>query len=404
MKVRIGYGKGSIEVEADKIRTASPNDVEKRHRETVLNESLDHPEDSKPLSFFVEDEFLLVVNDAQRPTPTPQILDVLLPRIPHKTFEVAVATGSHAPPTEENLRYIFGDHLLQLREKLHIHRAKETPHTYYGKTSQGVDVYLDEILTHYQKVVIIGSVEPHYFAGYTGGRKAFLPGLAAYSTIEQNHKFAMEKEARNLALKGNRVHECMEEAARLIPHDIFCMNVVLDKNRNIYACSSGDLFKSFYEATQWCNEVFCVPAQKSDIVVAVAPYPMDINLYQAQKAIENGKLALRDGGILIVVAQCWGGIGPDNFYQLLKKCKTPEEALQTLKEGYKLGYHKAGKIAELTTRAQIWAVTDLEPGIVQDVFMKPYTSVQKAVDDAVKVKGGEVLVFPEASVTVPLCK
>lgn len=401
MKARINYGKEFIEVEAEKIRIVSPNEVEEHDEKAVLNESLDHPVDSEPLSSFVEDEFLLVVNDAQRPTPTSRVLDVLLKRV-HGKFRIAVATGSHAPPTEEGFIYILGDYYKRFRDRIHVHRARETPHTYYGKTSQGVEVYFDTVLEKFQKVVVIGSVEPHYFAGFTGGRKAFLPGLAAYTTIEQNHRFALEKEARNLALRGNPVHEGMEEGVNLIRNDVFCINTVLDKNRRIYACSSGDIFRSFYEATQWSKQVYCVSCPRRDIVLTAAPYPMDISLYQAQKAIENGKLALNEDGILILVAQCWGGIGPDMFYQLLKKCRTPGEALETLKKEYKLGYHKAGKIAELTGRAEVWAVTGLDPAILKDVFMKPYASVQEALDEAVERKGGEVLVFPEGSMTVPM--
>ncbi|MBU7025373.1 MAG: nickel-dependent lactate racemase [Theionarchaea archaeon] len=403
MKVQINYGKQYIDVEAATLRIASPNEVEKRDESAVLIQSLDNPVDSEPFSSFVEDEFLIVVNDAQRPTPTPKVLDILLDRVFHDDFEIAVATGSHAPPTKEELTYIFGSYYKYLGDKIHIHKAQDTPHTYYGTTSQGVEVFFDDILNKFEKIVIIGSVEPHYFAGLTGGRKAFLPGLAAYTTIEQNHKFALEKESKNLALKGNPVHDSMEEAATFIKKDIFCINLVLDKNRRIYTCSSGDIFTSFYQAAQWSEQVYCVPTPKCDIVVTAASYPMDISLYQAQKAIENGKLALNDGGILILVAQCWGGIGPDMFYQLLKQCETPDDALQKLKQGYKLGYHKAGKIAELTSRAEIWAVTDLEPHILRDVFMKPYTSVQQAVDDAVQLKGDDILVLPEGSMTVPVC-
>jgi nickel-dependent lactate racemase len=403
MNVKISYGKEYIDVKAESFCIASPNEVEERSESVVLNNSFDHPVDSEPLSSFVKDKFLVVVNDAQRPTPTAKVLDILLDRAASDDFEIAVATGSHAPPTEEDFTFIFGHHYNQVKHKLHIHNAREGSHTYYGTTSQGVEVYLDDIVNKYQKILIIGSVEPHYFAGLTGGRKAFLPGLAAYKTIEQNHKFAMEKEAKNFSLKGNPVHDCMEEAAHMVEKDVFCINTVLDKNRRIYACSCGNIFSSFYTAATWAEKVYCVPTPKRDIVLTVAPYPMDISLYQAQKAIENGKLALHDGGILILAAQCWGGIGPDTFYQLLKQCKTPDDALQTLKTEYKLGYHKAGKIAELTSKAEIWAVTDLEPGILEDVFMKPYSSIQKAVDDAGALKGGEILVLPEGSMTVPVC-
>ncbi|MBU7022849.1 MAG: nickel-dependent lactate racemase [Theionarchaea archaeon] len=404
MRVKVNYGKSFKEFEAEKVVIASPNDVEERNQAAVLRESLDHPVDSRPFSFFIEDEFLLVVNDAQRATPTPVVLDSLLKRVQHEHFEVAVATGSHPPPTEEELTYIFGHHLSDLRDRIHIHKALDQPHTYYGTTSQGTEVYFDEILTRFDKVITITSVESHYFAGFTGGRKSFLPGLAAYETIEQNHKFAMRKESRNLALKGNPVHEGMEEAVNLIKKDIFSINTVLDKNRRIYACSSGNIFSSFYQAVQRAEEVYCVPAEKHNIVLAAASYPLDGNLYQAQKAIENGKLALNEGGILILVAQCRDGIGPDKFYNLLKESKTPQETLDVLTREYKLGYHKAGKIAELAAKAHIWAVTELEDEILRNAFMTPYHSLQEAVDDAVRKVGGEILFLPEASNTVPLCR
>lgn len=403
MKATITYGEKSLSVEAESFHIAPPNQVDNQDGKTVLSHSVDNPVDSDPLSSFVEDEFLIVVNDAQRPTFSSAVLKVVLDRTPHDNFSIAVATGSHAPPNEKELTYIFGEYYPQLKEKIHIHKALETPHDYYGTTSRKTEVFFDPIIQKYSKIVVIGSVEPHYFAGYSGGRKGFLPGLAAYKTIEQNHKFALEKEAKNLALKGNPVHEDMEEAVKFIPKDIFAMNMVLNQYRQVFACSSGNIFSSLYEAVRQAEKVYCVPAPKRDIVLAVAPYPLDVNLYQAQKAIENGKIALNDGGILILVAQCRNGIGPDTFYQLLKKSSTPQDALDSLKEGYKLGYHKAGKIAELTTRAQIWAVTDLEPDILRDVFMKPVGSVQQAIDDAIEEKGGEVLVLPEASMTVPLC-
>ncbi|MBU7014498.1 MAG: nickel-dependent lactate racemase [Theionarchaea archaeon] len=404
MKVRVNYGKGFKEVEAEKAVIASPNDVEERNQAAVLKESLDNPIDSNPLPFFIENEFLLVVNDAQRPTPTPIILDSLLERVEHKRFEVAVATGSHSPPTEEELVYIFGRHLSGLRDRIYVHKALDHPHTYYGTTSQGTEVYFDEILTRYDNVVAITSVEPHYFAGFTGGRKSLLPGLAAFETIEHNHQFAMRKEARNLALRGNPVHEGMEEAVNLVKANICSVNTILDKNRRIYACSSGNIISSFYQAVRWAEDVYCVPTRKYDIVLAAASYPLDGNLYQAQKAIENGKLALNDGGILILVAQCKDGIGPDKFYNLLKESKTPWETLDVLTREYKLGYHKAGKIAELATRAHIWAVTDLEDEILRNAFMTPYHSIQEAVDDAVREVGGDILFLPEASTTVPLCR
>jgi nickel-dependent lactate racemase len=166
MKVSVNYGTQCIEVEAENFHIASPNNVKKQKESKVLNESLDHPVDSEPLSSFIEGEFLLVVNDANRPTQTPRVLDALLKRICHTNFEIAVATGSHTPPTDEELNYILGHHYPALKDKIYIHSAKHSPHTYYGTTSQGVKIFFDKVLTRFEKVVVIGSVEPHYFAGF----------------------------------------------------------------------------------------------------------------------------------------------------------------------------------------------------------------------------------------------
>ncbi|MEE9117060.1 MAG: nickel-dependent lactate racemase, partial [Calditrichia bacterium] len=252
----------------------------------------------------------------------------------------------------------------------------------------------------------ISSVEPHYFAGYTGGRKSFLPGIASYKTIEQNHRYAMRNEAQPLVLEGNPVNEDMEDAIKTIKDkEIFSILAVLDRHQNIYAATAGHIYDSFHAAIEKANEVFAVKVEKkADIVVSVAPFPMDIDLYQSQKAIENGKIALKDGGIIILVSKCRDGIGDMTFFNLLASSSNAKEVLDTIDKGYKLGYHKAARIVEASLKGEIWAVTDLEDRIIKKAFMKPYPSIQEAVDAAISQKGPntKVLFLMEGSVTVPL--
>jgi nickel-dependent lactate racemase len=139
------------------------------------------------------------------------------------------------------------------------------------------------------------------------------------------------------------------------------------------------------------------------VVVTVAPFPTDINMFQSQKALENGKLGLKEDGIIILVSACRKGLGDDTFARLLNGSKDARDALDTIQKGYRLGYHKAAKIAEINLWAQIWAVTGLSDDVLEGLFIRPWSDLQRAVDEALKAKGpqAKVLFLPEGSLTVP---
>jgi nickel-dependent lactate racemase len=270
-------------------------------------------------------------------------------------------------------------------------------------------MYLNKLVSEIKNVLVIGSVEPHYFAGYTGGRKSFLPGVASYKTIEMNHKLALSDDAKSLALDGNPVNEDMIDAMSVLKDiNVFSIQTVLTGDHKIYAVTAGDLIQSFNAAISMANEVFCVPLkQKGNIVITVAPYPMDIDLYQSQKALDNGKLALEENGIIILVSKCRDGVGEDAFLNLLGKAKTHQEVFNFIDDEYKLGYHKAGKMAQIGIHSEIWAVTDLDDTIITKALLKPYSSIQLALDDAVKKnyskgKKPKIVVMPQGSLTIPL--
>ena len=153
--------------------------------------------------------------------------------------------------------------------------------------------------------------------------------------------------------------------------------------------------------------IFTAPlAEKAEIVVTVAPYPMDVDLYQSQKAIDNAKLALRDGGTMILVSACREGIGGEAFARLLSSASTPDEVLRKIEDGFKLGYHKAAKMAEVFKRATVEACTELDDSTLESIFIKPVHDLQKALDEAVEKYGAgcKVVFMPDGSVTVPLVR
>jgi nickel-dependent lactate racemase len=401
MKIQVPYGKDSVSIDIPDNNLSGivkPNDVVLgNEKETIFN-AIQNPVNSKSFSDFLSDakDVLVIVNDGTRPTPTSKILDIIHEKFHEKDVKFIVATGVHRAPTDEELEFIFGKHLQYIRNQIHIHDAKrDEDMVFIGKSKNGTEMYVNKLGVDAHKIVIISSVEPHYFAGYTGGRKSFLPGIASYMTIEQNHKYAMREESQPLVLSGNPVNEDMEDAILTIS----------DKNQNIYAASAGHIKDSFHAAISKAKEVFAVPIkEKADIVVTVAPYPMDIDLYQSQKAIENGKVALKEGGIMILVSKCRDGIGDKAFFDLLASSSNAKEVLTTIEMGYKLGYHKAARIVEASKKGEIWVVSDLDDESIKKAFMRPFPSVQEAVDAAISQKGDDakVLFLMDGSITVPL--
>jgi len=331
------------------------------------------------------------------------VLDVLAKQMDLKKARYLIATGAHRGPTEGELKFIFGEHLDDLRERIIVHDARRSDCVHLGVSKNGTDMEVNEIAVKADRLIIITSVEPHYFAGYTGGRKSFLPGVASFNTIEQNHRLAMRPEAQTLVLDGNPVHEDMMDALSVVKKEIFSIQVVLDRHQRIYRAAAGDLHRAFRQAVEWVDEVFSITIrQRYDAVITVAPYPMDVDLYQAQKAIDNAKWALKDGGILILVAKCREGMGEETFAKQLSASKDKRRVLKNLEKEYKLGYHKAAKVAEVMCSADIWAITALGPDRLREMGMVPFGTLQEAVDSLLREKPkAQILVLLDGSVTVP---
>lgn len=399
--VTIGLPEGSLVIE--------PNETEaSKDPVALVREAASGAKGSPPLLDFLSGggKILVIVNDATRPTPTRVMLDALGDDLVHKDVRILVATGAHRAPTEEEYRQILGPHYDRFRQKTSAHDARNASSLVdLGKTRNGTPIILNKAVFEADRIIITGSVEPHYFAGYTGGRKAFLPGVSGYATIEANHKLALDPRASSLALDDNPVSQDMEDALRLIEIPVFSIMTVLDKHQGLTACVAGDIQESFKAAVEKANAIFAVRMkEKADIVISVARFPMDIDLYQSQKAIDNGALAMVDGGILIMVASCRDGVGDKAFLELLGSSKTPAEALKRIGEGYRLGYHKAAKIAVVASRGSIRAVSELDAATLGKAFITKCPSLPEAVVQALaeKGKGAKVAVLLDGTVTVPL--
>jgi nickel-dependent lactate racemase len=415
MILKVPYGKdGQLEAEIDEklvIGIIEPNEVTVGDEAEIIRQALANPYGYKSLSEYLKGarDVLFIVNDPTRPTPTARVLDFIEQDIAGHNVSFIVATGAHRAPTPEEYIQIFSEkHYTKYKDRIFVHDAKKSEDmVLLGTSKNGTEMWINRLGVDAHKIVIISSVEPHYFAGYTGGRKSFLPGIAAFKTVEQNHKLALKREACALKLKGNPVHEDMIDALGTVKKEVFAINTILDKKHRIYAAVAGDVHQSLDPAIDKANDVFVAEIpEKADIVISVVKFPADIDLYQAQKGIDNAKYALKEGGILLLVAKCRMGVGDDSFVKLLSSASSPADALKRIEQKFELGYHKAAKMAEVGLWAQTWAVTDLDPKLLESIFIRPFSSMQTAIDAALKEKGkdAKVLVLLDGSMTIPHVK
>jgi len=420
MRIDVPWGTGtvSVELEAHRVAGILGADVARAaDPAAVLRTALNGP--GNEIAAFLAgapSPLLVVVNDGTRPTPSAGVLEVLRPaledwmRPADRKLAFVIATGTHRVALPQEVEHIFGTDMAKAHAgRIFCHDAKDQESlVYLGRTLRRTEIWVSRLLAEARSVVIINSVEPHYFAGYTGGRKSLFPGLAGYQTVWANHRFSMEPGSEHLVLAGNPVHEDLEEALALgvAGKGVYSIQLVLDKDHRVGFASAGTLERTFREAVAVADTQFVLDIEKRhEVVVAVAPHPMDCNFYQTNKAIQSGALAVKDGGILIVVSECPFGLGDNQtLFDMLAAADSPAEALAQAGRGdYKLGVQQATRIASILNRTQIWVVSSLRADDVRAMFMTPFNGVQEAVDCALAQSGDEaqVLFLTEASITVP---
>jgi nickel-dependent lactate racemase len=403
--MQVPFGQASMKLEFEEgrlVETVSPADTAPDPES--IRRSIANPIDSKDFASFISDKrkILVVVNDHTRSTPTAEVLKCLDLR--GKEITTIIATGSHRAPDRKEFEEIIGGKMPPYGGRVVVHNSKDTSSLKsIGKTSRGTELFLNSLLFEADGIIPIASVEPHYFAGYTGGRKFLLPALAGIESITNNHCLAAEESSRVLRLEGNPVHEDFMQALEMFGRfdDIFSIQLVLNAKSQISYTCSGHIIQSFNQAVEYAKQIYVPKIQeKADIVISINKPPLDIDLYQSQKALDNVKLSVKEGGILILVSNCPDGIGDSNFYNLL----TSEGGGGGKENSRKFGYHKVVKLQNLLKRTSIFAVTSLPDSIPKAIGLKPYQDLQKAFADATKIKGNRsrVLVVLDGAITVPM--
>jgi nickel-dependent lactate racemase len=275
---------------------------------------------------------------------------------------------------------------------------------YIGVTRRGTKVSVNPRFLDADFSIAVGNVDVHYFAGYTGGHKAVVPGLAGKETIERNHSLMTLPNAQPGLADSNPVREDIEEAGRLAGLR-YTVNVVLDDADRIVSASAGDPVAAHRAATRTVDELVKVPiGERADIVVASAGgYPRDINFHQAHKAIENASHAVKDGGTIIAVAECGEGFANPIFQSWTMNASSLDEAGKRLSERFVLGAHKAFALSNIAKRAEIVLVSD-KMAQANPLIFKISTSLQEAFNNALQShgNGASVLLIPNAMNALPV--
>jgi len=353
-------------------------------------------------------KILIIVNDITRPTPYEIILPSLLDElhqigIKKENIIFMVATGIHRSNSPEEIKEMFGESIFSAYQ--FMNHDCDDPHLKdLGHLKSGNKLWVDPIVSDIDFIITTGVIVPHYFAGFSGGRKSILPGISGRKTIEANHANMVHPNARAGNLEGNPVHEEMQEAAEKVGID-FNINVVTDENHQIIEIVAGELLASWQQGVEMCKQIYICPIEKkADVVIAsTGGYPKDINVYQAQKALDNGYQAVKSGGTIILIAECSEGYGEDTFEKWIEEANSPDDIIKRLKKKFVLGGHKAYSIARVVKEVEVILISSLPQDKVRKLFFIPMNDFSQATD-YVKNKYGEdfqAYILPSGNTVVP---
>jgi lactate racemase len=377
----------------------------------LVRHALRRPTGSPPLAEIAQagDKVVVVVNDQTRLARTelflPVILDELnLGGVPDRDITCLFALGAHRPLSPAEMEELIGlDAYRRVRTVNHDCREASGLGG-VGRTSRGNEVLINRLLVEADRVVLTGSIVYHFFAGFGGGRKAAVPGCAGLSTIQHNHSMMLDPAAVIGRLDGNPVHEDLLEAARLVGPD-FLFNVVLNEERDIAGIFAGEMDAAHRLGCAFVDRIYGTPVNRlADVVIAsCGGWPKDINVYQAQKTMDNAAQAVRPGGIVILLAECPEGAGNDTYLQWMRRYRTADAIAAATRDHFELGGHKAYAVTRLLSRAEIVIVSAMDPELARELLLTPASSLAEALDLA-RAKLGpcpSITVMPEGGLTLP---
>jgi lactate racemase len=427
MKVKLAYGKQGLDVnlpDSASVKIVEPTFVPASpDQKGAITKSLRNPIGTPPLAKMVKpaDTVAVVFSDITRPTPNhlmiPAILEELeIAGVPRKNITLFNSTGTHRLNTDEELRGMLDDILVDNCRIVQNDARKENDHVTVGTTSTGNVVKIQKDFNLCSFKILTGFIEPHFFAGFSGGGKAVMPGMAHLDTVMRNHNAVnIDDEKANWGvLHGNPIRSEVNEAASFVKPD-FLINVTLNKNKDVTASFAGDWKEAYLAGTAFVKKTAMVKVDGLfDIVVTSnSGYPLDLNLYQAVKGMSAAAKIVKPNGAIIIAAECWDGI-PDHgsFGKLLRESKDPDDLLGKIRStGFMVDDQwQAQILALIVKKADVYVYsTKLSVKQIEAAHLKGCESVDNLAAGLVEklsktCKDVKICVLPEGPQTIPYCE
>jgi nickel-dependent lactate racemase len=426
MKIRLAYGKTGLEIElsdAWNVTVVEPRFVPGLPDPVAaLRQALQSPNPqggpaggSPPLRDLVKpgSRVGVVFSDITRPTPNHVVLPAVLEQLAHLPNEQITlfnGLGTHRPNTEAELRSMLGDAPVDGYRIVQNNAFDPSTQVHLGVTARGHEVWINRALVECDVKILTGFIEPHLFAGFSGGGKALMPGMAGQRTVLGNHDAGMigHPQATWGITWGNPIWEEIHEVALKVGPD-FLVNVTLNKDKQITGVFAGDLDAAHAAGCAFVRETAMVGVPHPfDIVVTTnSGYPLDLNLYQAIKGVSAAAQVVREGGAIIIAADCWDGIPEHGLYgQLLREADSPRTLLDTI---YAPGFLKQDQWqaqiqAQIQLKADVYVRTDnLNPEQIETALLRPSLRIEDTLAELLRKYGPQasICVLPEGPQTIP---
>jgi len=415
-KIKIPYSKRFLEIEIpDKNLVAILESkahafkVDSTQKE-IVNKALDNPIGSTKLEQLVKGKknLVIITSDHTRPVPSKITMPIMLQRIrkvnPSIDITILIATGFHRPTTKEEMINKFGQEIVD-NEKIVIHVSEDySSMISVGTLPSGGELLLNKIAMEAELLIAEGFIEPHFFAGFSGGRKSVLPGVASAKTVMANHcsEFIASEFARSGVIENNPIHIDMLYAAKQAKL-AFILNVVIDSEKNIINAFAGDSELAHVKGCKFVMELASVKAVKADIAISTnGGYPLDQNLYQSVKGMTAAEATCKDGGVIIMVSACNDGHGGQSFYDNIANASSPREVLDKV---IKVGRNETAPdqwefqiLARILDKFTVILVSDLcDPEMIVKMHMQHAFTFEEALERALKIKGNDatITVIPD---------
>jgi nickel-dependent lactate racemase len=357
---------------------------------------------------------VIVTSDLTRPVPNRLILPPLLAEleaigIKKQQITLLIGTGLHRVSPEEEFVELIGEELVKEIKVISHDAWDEENLTYLGRSSRNTPMVLNKHYVEADAKIVLGVIDPHQFAGLSGGAKGVVIGLGGEKLVQANHAMLTHPKATLGNLEGNPVREDIDEIGEKVGID-FIVNVVLNSKKEVVKAVAGHFIKAHKVGVEAARKALQVELKEpADLVIAASGgFPKDVNLYQAQKALLHAAIAVKEGGTIILAAECSEGVGEERFTNTMKLSKTPQEIMDNFsKQEFRVGAHKAYLWGTSLLKAKVILVADgIDLPTAQIMQVEKANTLQQALDMSIDnlPENPRIYVMPKASSTIPLLK